>query len=316
MGLGNLVAKGRQAKAKEEAPRANGRKDLWLEPRILEHLVDTREVTVTPDMWLSPSVLSGWCPRAWTMAYRMGVTLVDDLGPDSRWWMDGGTALHSMFQEVWMGPAGIIKGGWRCPACSTTMGIDLDDTEMVDTHGSEIIAKVTPQSAMTCPSSCEKCGFVPTWRTPFAYVEPLLYDLEMYVCGWTDGILDWVDQEDELWDLKTKTSADSMKWVIEAPEPEHVRQLNWYLDMAGMKYARVVYLDRTAKHLPGAFIEHQIEYDPELMAKEKEKVRGFREATKDPESSLPACPDGGETRFGPCQCRELARAWKDYRARP
>lgn len=316
MGLGNLVAKGRQKMQREETPPASDRENLWLEPRIMKALVGTREVVVTPDMWLSPSVLSSWCPRAWTMTYRMDILMLEELGPDNRWWMDGGTALHSMFQESWLATSGIIKGGWRCPACSTTIGIDLDDTEVVDTHGSEIIAKVTPRSAQRCPEKCQQCGFVPTWRTPFAYIEPLLYDLEMRVCGWTDGILDWGVHDDELWDLKTKTTSDGMKWVIEAPDEDHVRQLNWYLDMAGMRHGRLVYLDRSAKHLPGAFIEHQIEHDPELVAKEKEKVRVFREATKDPESSLPACPNGGETRFGPCQCRELARAWKDYRARP
>lgn len=315
MGIGNLVKKGRLKMPEEPPAPKKERRDLWVAPRIMTALVSTREVDVKPDMWLSPSVLSGWCPKAWTMAYRMGVPLMDEIGPDNRWWMDGGTALHTMFQESWMGPSGILKGGWRCPACLHTIGIDLDDTAVVNSHGVESIAKVTVRSAQKCPSSCPSCGHTPTWRTPFAYIEPLVYDLDMRVCGLTDGIIDWGDQDDELWDLKTKTSTDSMEWIREAPDRDHVRQLNWYMDMAGVKYGRIVYMDRSAKHLAGAFVEHQVDYDPLLMAKEKEKVSAFREATKNPESSLPACPDGGQTRFGPCQCRELSRAWKDYRSR-
>lgn len=315
MGLGSLVRQGRQKKPRKAPVTELERPELFVQPRIMKALTSVREVTVTPDMWLSPSVLAGWCPRAWVMAYRMGVPLIDETGPDNRWWMDGGTVHHTLFQEWWMGPAKIIKGGWKCPSCQHVMGIDPDDKFEVHSHGEDITDKVTPQSAVLCPDECPACGYKPTWREPFKYVEPILYDAEMRVVGWSDGILDWGPYEDELWDLKTKASTDGMGWVREAPDEGNVTQLNWYLDMAEMHYGRLVYVDRASKHLVDAFIEHPVEHDPRLMAKEKEKVSAFREACKNPESSLPACPDGGRTRFGPCQCRELESAWKDHRAR-
>jgi hypothetical protein len=319
VGLGNLIQRGRQQKAAKphvELERPERPRDLWLQPRIMEALTSVREVDVKPDMWLSPSVLAGWCPRAWTLAYRMGIPLVDEIGPDNRWWMDGGTAHHSLFQEWWMGPSKIIKGGWECPACGHTVGIDSSDMVPVYSHGEEIIHKVTTKSAVLCPDVCEKCGHKPSWRSPFSYVEPILYDLELRVVGWCDGIIDWSPHEDELWDLKTKASTESMEWIREAPDESNLKQLNWYLDMAKMAHGRLVYLDRASKHLVDAIVEHPVVADHELMAKEKEKVIAFREATKNPESSIPPCPDGGSTRFGPCQCRELESAWKNHRPRP
>ena len=316
MGLGSLVSKGRQKQRRKPSTALKRPDNLWLQHRIMESLVRTREVIVSPDMWLSPSVLAGWCPRAWVMAYRMDIPLLDEIGPDNLWWMDGGTAHHTLFQEWWMGPAKIIKGGWKCPSCLHVEGIDPSDMLPVHSHGEEIIHKVTVESAVHCPDECPECGYKPTWREPFKYVEPILYDADLRVVGWSDGILDWGPFDDELWDLKTKASTDGMKWVREAPDEGNVKQLNWYLDMAQMEHGRLVYLDRGSKHLVDAFIEHPVVRDPLLMAKEKEKVIAFREACKNPESSLPACPDGGRTRFGPCQCRELESAWKDYRARP
>lgn len=316
MGLGNLVRSGRQKPMKKAPVAEQLRPELWLQPRIMEALVGTREIYIKPDMWLSPSVLAGWCPRAWVMAYRMGIPMIDEVGPNNKWWMDGGSVHHKLFQEWWMGPAKIIKGGWECPSCLNVVGYDADDKVSVHTHGETIVNKVTPKSAVLCPDKCPSCGYKANWRKPFNYIEPLLYDLDMRIVGWSDGILDWGQFDDELWDLKTKASTDGMGWVREAPDENNVIQINWYLELAKMQHGRLVYVDRASKHLTDAFIEHPLEHDPLLMAKEKEKVSAFREATKNPESSLPACPYGGRTRFGPCQCRDLASAWKDFGSRP
>jgi len=318
VGLGNLVRRG-QLKIAQKIQEEKGLKmprDLWLQPRIMEAIVQTREVHVDADMWLSPSILAGWCPRAWVIAQRVGVPLLDEIGPDNRWWMDGGTAHHTLFQEMWMGPARIIKGGWECPSCLHVEGYDPDDKTEILSHGESYTDKVTPRSSVLCPKVCPACGHKPTWRSAFRYIEPLVYDLELKVAGLSDGVIDWGPYGGELWDLKTKSSTDGMGWIKEAPDEGNVKQLNWYLGLAGMKYGRLVYVDRTSKHLADAFVEHQIVFDPEMMLKEKEKVSVFREAAKNPESSIPACPDGGRTRFGACQCRELEDSWKSFRTRP
>lgn len=193
-------------------------------------------------------------------------------------------------------------------------GYDLTDAYEVYTHGEKVWKKVTPKSAVFCPDECPKCGYQPGWRYPFRYIEPLLYDKELMVVGWCDGIIDWSEEgeEDEIWDLKTKASSDSMDWIEDAPDEGNASQLMWYLDMAKIKHGRIVYLDRASKYLVDAFVEHQIEFDAVMMEKEKEKVRVFREVLKDSKSSVPSCPDGGDTRFGPCECRGLEDAWKSF----
>lgn len=314
MGLASIVQEARLKEEPQVAP--SKRPERWLQPRIMSHLVSTREIHVKKDMWLSPSVIADFCPRAWVIAHRLDIPLIDEIGPDNRWWMDGGTAHHTMLQEWWLGPAKIIKGGWECPKCLRVVGYDpLDDFE-VYSHGEHLRTKVTTESAVFCPDKCPNCGYTGGWRSPFRYIEPMVYDKELKIVGLMDGIIDWGKLEDEIWDLKTKAGSESIEWVVEAPDISHVKQLMWYLDMAKKMFGRIVYIDRGAKYLVDAFVEHQVDFDEVLMEKEKEKVRAFRKATEDPESSIPACPDGGQTRFGPCQCRELEVAWKSYGARP
>ena len=271
----------------------------WLHPLMMEDLCHTEDKPLYPEMWFSPSVISVFCPRAWTIAYREGLGLVDRLGPDNRWWMDTGTALHSMLQEKWLGPSGRIRGGWKCHDCGHVHGVDPDDKVQVFSHRKEHRDKVTISSAIHMPGECEACGMVPDWRWGFVYVEPLLYDLDLRVAGWTDGILDLPGQPPELVDFKV---VGELKWVTSNPKPEHVIQLTWYLDMAGLPRGRIVYIDRTAKHLADAIKEHIVFHDEKVIQKEKEKVRALREALKDEEAPLPDCPHGGKLPWGPCDC--------------
>ena len=297
MGLSDLIRDVHAAKAK----------GTYLQPYLLESLSKSEPKHVGPDMWMSPSVISEFCPRAWSIAWRAGIPFADEHGPDNRWWMDLGTAMHKVLQEMWLGPAGLIKGGWRCPACGVVQGYDPDDLTKIRSHGEDHMQKVTPRSAITMPDRCPQCGFRPNWRATFAYIEPLLYNLDDRICGWSDGIINWPSsiQPDELVDFKVPLS---LRWVKDAPSEAHVSQLSLYMDMANIPRGRIMYLSRSEKHLADASMEHPFTLDPQIVKREKEKVRAFRKAAKSPESSLPACPYGGARRFGPCDCTRLESA--------
>jgi hypothetical protein len=290
----------------------------WLTPLLMEALCKRETRTVRPDMWLGPSTITGdaFCPRAWTIAYRLGLPLVDDLAPDNRWWMDFGTAGHTMMQDHWLGPAKLIKGGWRCQRCLHTVGIDPEDKTEVFSHGDPVIDKVTAASAVHYPEGpCPMCGMEPTWREGWTFVEPTAYDTEHLIAGWSDGIVTIPGAPDEVVDFKFVLS---VAWKRKAPAKEHVSQVSLYGDMLGIKRGRLFYVERGKKHLMEAIVEHPFDIDPKVVAAEKEKVRVFREAVQAPkeEPSLPDCPNGGEGTYGPCPCRDLEAVWQAHGPRP
>lgn len=295
MGLGDLIRD--VQKAQEQGQ--------WLKPYLLESLISEEQKTIIPDMWMSPSVISDFCPRAWALAYHFGIPLVDQRAPDNRYWMDIGTAMHRILQESWFGPAGLLKGGWKCPVCLTVHGFDPSDKEIVFSHGIERVDKVTIRSAVKMPKSCT-CHFQPSWRETFSYVEPLFYDLKDKICGWCDGIIEWPSNvhTDELVDFKI---IKDLKWVKNEPNESHVRQLSLYMSMSGINRGRIMYVSRSEKHLTDAIVEHPFALDEEVVVKEKEKVRGLRKSLGG-DGSIPDCPYGGSRKFGPCDCTRIQSA--------
>lgn len=288
--------------------------DYWLAPLLMEALCKREVRKVTQGMWLGPSTITGggFCPRAWTIAYRLNLTLVDDLVPDNRWWMDFGTAGHTMMQDKWLGPAKLIKGGWKCEHCLYTVGIDPDDKTEVFSHSAPIIDKVTLASAVHYPEGpCPECGMEPTWREGWTFVEPTAYDIETRIAGWSDGIITMPGAPEEVVDFKFPLS---VSWKRRKPDVNHVAQVSLYGDMLGVERGRIFYVEKGKKHLADAIVEHSFDIDPVVVEKQKGKVRVFREAleAKKSEPSLPACPDGGEGTYGPCSCSELESVWATH----
>jgi hypothetical protein len=302
MGLGDLIREVRTV-------REHGK---FLLPHLVSQLYTRREITLRQDMWFSPSQLSHMCPRTYAIAWKLGLPLVDEVLPTGRWYMDVGTAMHMLIQDIWGGEGDWLEGGWKCNVCGHTYGIDPDDKVPAVSHGVSEPDKVTVKSAVRKPKRCDGCGMTPGWRRDFVYVEPLLYDLDLKVAGWTDGILVLPGQPAELFDIKT---TGNLYWVRDKPNEDHVTQLSWYLDMAGMKRGRIIYVDRTAKKLENAIVEHPFFLDQRLMTKQKEQVRGLRKVFQAPkaEPSIPACPNGGSGPWGPCSCRDLEDAWAGAR---
>jgi hypothetical protein len=226
--------------------------------------------------------------------------MVDERSVQANWMFDRGSALHRMLQEVWLGPLGLIMGGWRCPFCGHL-------------HTSDGAEEVTFENAVKAPKACAACKKEnrPKWD-PFIFVEPWCRNHDLKVRGPCDGILVMPGGALEIFDLK---STSSLSPVRRAPRPAHVRQLHWYMNPHGIKRGRIVYLDPGQPKFEKAMVEHVVEFDSRLMQREKAKVRGLRKALKEEAGPVPACPNGGRSTYGECECVQLEVLWARHGSR-
>jgi hypothetical protein len=296
MGLGKLM----------EEVREERRSNEWLLPVLLENLPKSREVDPPgPDTWFTASKAPSLCPRALVMARRMGIKLVDDTDAQARWRMDKGTAMHSVIQELWLGPLGWLLGGWRCPSCAHVHGEDISDAPPFWISGTW----VTPKSSVPMPEKCEKCGHKNHPMDPLQYVEPWVIDPELKVRGRTDGLLKLPAHYPEFLDIKTTANLARVK---ESPWPNDITQLQWYMGPSKCRRGRLLYVNPGVKEVEKAIVEHQVSFDPKLMHKEKEKIRGLRKALADKTEPIPDCPGGGKNAYGECTCVEVAMLWSRH----
>lgn len=320
MGLGGVYEEIKSEKgeldveARRQELRGTGM--AWrIHPLLMTFLTKTKEINLDSEMWFGPSVIAGMCSRAYVLAHIMGVPLLRDFSPNNYWSMDHGTVLHEMMQSMWLGPMGVLKGGWKCSECAHVYGLDPNDRNEIFGHdGKPIVEKVTVNSSITRPETCEACGMEPGWRRNFIYVEPIAYDLELKVAGWTDGLISVPYDEDELIDIKS-CKASALRGIKKrGPYVEHVRQLMWYLEMTGIRRGRLVYIARGEEDFAKAIVEVRVDLDEEVMAKEREKVCDIRQALREEKPKLPPCPNGGRRPWGPCECGALedARAQFGY----
>lgn len=289
MSLGDIIA----------AAREDLRENQWLHPMLMQKLC-SHEVKKTPGPgdWISASKAPTWCPRNHVIAYRLGLEMVDDIDADGHWRMDKGSAIHSVLQDYWLGPMGVLKGGWKCYQCARIMHAGEGD-------------KVTPETAVRMPKECWYCGFQPNRWDRLSFVEPWCYydKWGIKVRGRTDGVIVLPPYPDEILDIK---STGSLRFVLEEPRDGDVKQVHWYMASCDIKRARLFYIDPGAKELAGAVVEHQVFFDEHLFQAEKEKMIGLQKALLEAEEEVPDCPYGGEGPFGPCACTEVEVLWSSH----
>ena len=279
----------------------------FLLPQLLEKLQSQRDVDLPgPNDWLSASKVPLWCPRHHVICHRLKARMYSADDAQGRWRMDRGTAMHIVVQEMWLGPRGWLKGGWKCCECARV-------------HTSDMAPEVTISNSIRMPSSCIECGFEPNHFDRFGYEEPWVKDDIARVRGRIDGLLAMPVCAEEVLDIKVTSS---FKWearqgvpgdrsydLREAPHQHHVTQLHWYMGPEKIRRGRLLYIDPGAKRLDRAIVEHRVEFDPKLFHAEREKIRGLREALKDPSRPVPACPHGRRSPFGDCACVEVEDVW-------
>jgi len=267
-----------------------------------------------PRSWMGVSRIPTLCPRALVMAHRLGIKLSDSVDLKGRWNMDRGTAFHIVTQELWLGPTGYFLGGWQCPRCGHTHG----GVPGVGIDGEAVIT-VRFDTAVPMPEKCVGCELKNGKWHRFRFVEPELRDHDLLVMGKGDGLFHLPPGPVEVLDIKT-TGTDFDKTYTsrsgvyspslrEAPRKTDAGQLQWYLDVAGLRTGRILYLNPGAADIETAMVEHEVAYDPVYMHREKEKVRGLREALEDRSKPVPPCPYDGAGAYGECQCVEVAVLW-------
>lgn len=288
----------------------------WLNQVIGEGLRSERKVKpLEHHSWLATSKIATMCTRAEVLVALLQLPLVDERDAQDRWRADRGTALHRMFQELWMAPLGYILGGWRCPHCAYIHGavIDQDDPK--------VPYKVWVETAVPCPRRCEECG--KEWRRqePFQYIEPWAVDKQLRVRGRMDAILRFPGYYPEVGDLKSThfLGTEGKPWsVIRNPRMNDVKQLHWYMDAAQCRRGRIIYMDPSADDVRDALVEHKVSFNPSLMHKEKEKVRALRKALQaiaaSPKEavtggSIPDCPNDRKLYGRECSCVEVEGIW-------
>lgn len=287
----------------------------WLDRVIEQGLHSERKVRpLKADSWLSVSRVPTMCTRAEVMASVLEVPLTDERNAQDRWRADRGTALHKVFQELWLAPMGYILGGWRCPYCAHIHGCRDDPDDPVVPY------KVWLDTAVPCPKRCERCG--KEWRRqePFQYIEPWSVDRQLKVRGRIDAILKLPGYYPEVADLKSThfIGTEKRPWsVVRKPRLTDVKQLHWYMDSTMCRRGRIIYMDPSAEYVEDALVEHKVSFNPSLMHKEKEKVRGLRKALETPKEEteeesprrLPDCPNDRKLYGRDCACVEMESLW-------
>ena len=269
----------------------------WLLPILLEEMATSREVPAPKhDSWFSVSKVPATCPRAIIMIAQMGIPMSDSIEARNRWHMDRGSAMHSAFQERWLGPMGWLKGGWTCPMCGYMHG-GVGQNRWT----------VRLDNAVKLPEKCQRCKTKWNRFEPFGFVEPYCEHPEpLWVKGRNDGFLCLPGRTIEIMDLKTTTRIDLVK---RAPRPGDVEQVQWYLEREKLAQGRLIYVNPGAKEIEDGLVEHLVIFDPKLMHQQKEKVLGIRKAIKD-RSRPPHCPTDRKGTYGECDCVEVEKLWR------
>jgi len=278
----------------------NSTKGTSVSSLLSEGMGSSSTKPLSPDMWVGPSSIVSMCPRALTMAYRMGIReMAREFDAKSSWNMALGTAIHSALGVIFGKLDSVYSiGGWKCSVCGHI-------------HGTEDGKTVTVESSVECPDVCEKCEHDPDWRTEFQFCEPMVMSDELRVRGYVDGIVRLPARPLEVWDYKTVKST-SVRYVKQRPYDNNVRQLNVYMGLSGIHYGRLIYVDRGSSAPWDGVIDHAITYDHHMFEQTIARASDFREAAKDPERPIPACPDGGENAFGACDCKAVEDAWTSH----
>ena len=255
MGFGKLVA---EATGKKEAEDASpsGLKDL-----ILERYGRSEDVP-PPSLdrfYYRASGLAYLCPRLEVLRFQHQVTAKVRKPPEEIANYDVGTGMHHVMQNLILPKVGVIRGAWRCLACSHLYG-GLNPGETRPVH----------EVAIPRPDVC-RCG-----SKDFLYEEYHLKDVGVGTGGHMDGLLVLPGHEGVgLFELKS-ISQSGAKNIRNVPQIEHVIQANVYMWLAGLKWARILYWVKGVYSLDKNLIEHHLDPDPEVVVRVKEQLASIR----------------------------------------
>lgn len=227
-----------------------------------------------------------------------------------------GHAIHLRWQNHILGPAGILKGTWRCSRCEFDVLMSFmpknpcprckwqyyNHHRVKEVVLSGHLLPVACDCQLSCTwlggfsaedRDCRKCSRGGEWlfqENSVSVAEWATDDEESFVVGRFDGVV-VVDGQDYVLELK------SWGYKIEEPYPAHLVQANIYMWGTGIPRAVIVYVNKLA----GTETEFWIERDEAIIDRVRadvvnvlENVRsrtlpnGICASKKDPEAE--GCP--------------------------
>lgn len=228
------------------------------------------------------SQLKDMCPRQEYLCSKHEVYREDEISPDLELIFNIGTGIHEAMQQ------GILSewmvGAWRCQGCGAEYGSmtklmtqpDKCDGKRYDPETGEL---------EKCPNHNYHEDVVHDWHLPgFAYKEIDLTHEDPVLYSHPDGLLWRGDGEApkhiavddpylEVLEIKSASERGleygygSSPPIKDEPYAPHRDQLMLYMYVLGVKYGRILYINKASFGVRSSLVEHTIVLDEEYVEK-------------------------------------------------
>jgi|GEM_PF-5879724 len=267
------------------------------------------------------SQMSDFCPRRGVLSTLFPIDDAQNVDPLTRLRFDTGRALHSLFQNYYLGPSGILVGAWKCSRCGRIVG-DYAAGKLVPMPVNTCGCGMRPKrlkswKAAVSPTDpkaswCKACIWPSKWPLDrhcqlcylgngWVYQEPMVKDAVWGLVGHCDGVLR-LSGGDMLLELKTIGPKGYPK--LTKPFAAHEVQAQLYMHYMGIHQMLFVYIDK-ANTTPDFLKEYVLAYDPSVVEEVLAKVRLYWRSLA--EDSLPPRNPFCERVRGRRAC-----AWRSY----
>lgn len=291
-----------QAKQARKAPTPKKVKKAYKGTVLLEKLYHYLDAENDLPSWRSDgfhaSALKYMCARQEVFQRIMPRPKIARFDPHSLIIFGIGHAVHSWWQNNYLGPMGILRGEWVCTRCGASVDGFMPTDPCTVCRWAKRLVLPSGESPEYCETTCRwpggfdaedrDCNYCRRWGR-WRYIEPrieLMLDDEIKVqqhvlVGHMDGIL-VIDEEEIVLDMKT-IDPDFMKTLTE-PRPAHRQQVTAYmkgLRAQGHKIDRalLVYIPKTGNKRV-RMKEFVVEWDEALWEKTRRQLQNIIIALK------------------------------------
>lgn len=168
------------------------------------------------------------CPREEVLRHIHKVPKIEKIESRLKRTFDFGRAFHTLVQDEWLGPWGMLWGNWLCKQCGSL------------------------HEYCQYPVQCSRCAY-----DKFHYEELSFFNDEYGITAHPDGILSTPSGNIVL-EIKT-TNGRQFKLVSDirrAPLEQHIFQINLYMWLTGLKEGIILYFDKDESMLCQFYIAY------------------------------------------------------------
>jgi hypothetical protein len=251
-----------------------------LKSLLKTHFRSEREVPpLKAGDWMRVSRLANTCPREEVLCARNGVVRKDVVEADLMLTFLHGKALHWALQNDLLVSIGVMMGKWRCISCGKEFGGGDKNFE---------------QTQVRCPTTCNACG-----KSEFLYLEQYFGNPDYHIGGHPDGFL-VVPGLPGVGLLEAKSISPKGAWEIRnTPKMDHVIQVQIYLWLTGLKWAKILYWDKAGMGT-SALVEHLVLKDDDTIEKLKQMIKQIWEGIAGGPVPNPICANSSCPRAKAC----------------